>query len=381
MEIMRARKSNSGYSLVEVMVAAAIGIIVLGAAMAMVQPMLRLKNQLDTNSGLYTATMYMRDCISNDDAWKNTVILNGIACLMPNATNSPCTSGAGNEISLMGADLPGVAATTSAPFCLANYDTAASATSNTGFTKEGTVCTGFSATGNDQCPYRMNLVWYALCPFPGDTTCTNPLVTIRGDMVYSPGPVGKANPQSTQVNLGKYQINVVRGRADQNRFFSIAETRASGTAAGTCAANGTVARNFKPAVVNDPGGYVHNSATLSDTIVLEAGTYDCQISVPGYAVGSFRAFLTNKSSGAILLVGSSEYSPAVYGNVAARSMISGTFTLNSPKNELQVAEWCSSLPFDPTNTLGVPASMPSSVEVYTTMHCNVLAQTQSRAPK
>ena len=377
MEKTRIRNSDSGYSLVEVMVAAAIGIIVLGAAMAMVQPMLRLKNQLDTNSGLFTATMYMRDCISNDDAWKNTIIANGLTCLVPNATTTPCTSGVGSVLSLMGAPLPGAAASDPPPFCLSNYDTADG--SKTGLTKEGSVCTGYSATGNDQCPYRMNLMWYALCPFPGDTTCTNPLVTVHGDMVYSPGPVGKANPQSTQVNLGKYQINVVRGRSDQNRFFSISESRASGSAAGSCVANGSVPRNFKPAVVNDPGGYVHNSATLTDTIQLEAGTYDCQISVPGYAVGSFRAFLSNKDTGMVLLAGTSEYSPAVYGNVAARSMISGTFTLLSPKNNVQVLEWCSSLPADPTNTLGVPSGQ--SPEIYTTMHCNVLAQTQARTPK
>lgn len=72
----------------------------------------------------------------------------------------------------------------------------------TGFTADGGICTGFTDSGNDACPFRFEVVWDPLC---GDG-CVDPEISnIHGTLHFKPG-----TKYDFPLNAGNYAFRVTR---------------------------------------------------------------------------------------------------------------------------------------------------------------------------
>lgn len=358
------------FTSLELLLGAGSLVILAGLGFALVNPLLSLRQQRTMPSGLQAVTTAMRDCINNELAWAATVAdpeNKSMECLRQ---NKPCSADAirppASFIKLKAS--PGAA-----DLCFQKFNTMPGVNTD-GFTKDGVGCTGFNENGNSACPYRFNVYWTASCP-NGEKACANPIVRVNGDLVV--GANDKVN--GSKVDLKRYSIRSVRGRADQSRYIFMAETAESGKvpASAPCRPGGS------PRVFDawfDPGNYITKPVKADGTITLEPGTYSCQISVPGYRVGNFKAVLldTSRKPPVVLLHGTSEYSPGLDGHAQTRSEIAGTITL-SQRSTLMVAQVCSGMPLQSKErafTMGVPMNLGGKWrEYYSVLQCWVLSRT------
>lgn len=355
---------NRGFTLVEMLIAVAIGTVVLLAAVSIVNPLMQMKGHIDKSAGLHMISTYMRECVSNDEAWTNTVqdtANTSMECLRNPSMR--CRNRAGGYFRLRGTLLaPGGGPSD----CMTNTNTLP--TSTLGFMDDGRTCDTFNASiGNDNCPYKFNMYWEARCP-SNEAECFNPMVAVIGQMVYE--PVNRANRNNPGLNLNRYSIYALRGRADQNRYFVLAETQPQNTPGGICSAGGAY-RRFSTTARIDPGSYVRE-VTADGRILLDPGVYHCRISSPAYMVGNHKALLVNANTREPILLGSNEYAPGFWGFTQTRSEIVGAFVLNVP-TYVAVMHMCSALPMDTAlhpQTMGVPMNL--GLEVYSTMECAVL---------
>lgn len=350
-------EKQRGFTLIEILVATGLLGILIFLAMGAIAPLLALRKQLDAGAGLHLVSTYLRECISNDIPWQATVsdpANKSLACLRE---KKPCEDGQTGPIRLK---------VSAGENCMAPYDTMAPST--TGFRIDGTVCEGFKPTsGNDACPLRMDVSWTARCPL-GEKRCINPLIMVKGQMIYRPAKVD----EKIALNPERFQIMALRGRADGNRHFTLYETQEKGVPGGTCFNTG-VYRKFVAAQTDDPGGYVRQVAA-DGRILLEPGTYECQISAPAHLVGPHRAMLFNLTRKKMLLLGTSEFAPNHMGFTPSRSEVTGMFTLAEP-TQVAVMHFCGTLPADSglkSQTLGVPTGL--GTELYAVMRCNVIGE-------
>lgn len=112
-----------------------------------------------------------------------------------------------------------------------------------------------------------------------------------------------------------------------------------------------------------------NHASLSSNeITLPAGTYECRISVPAYAVNAHRARLYNVTDTAEILLGTTEYAGNTT-NGMTRSWIVGRFTIAGTKN-IRVEHICALT--KTTNGFGLAANL-GVTELYTVVEMWKLA--------
>lgn len=390
--------NQGGMTLVEVLIAAAVTAVIVAASMSMLSPVMQLKKQLASDTGLNLVLTQVRDCIMNDTAWTNTVTANAtsMACLNPTLSGAPCQPGQLTPFELMSQFRP-----TSGQIvdCVGGQDVSNSqARYNTlsasdGFTMDGAVChayNGAQGQGNASCPFHLDMAWEALCP-PAPTPCTNPMVHVVGNMHYNSALSG---PHYVP-NLQKLSVDLVRGRADQLRQLTLYEIVTPSSAPGTplpppagppplgashSRCNGYRQLLATPNIYNTDTGNL--STVYNDgTFELSPGSYSCTISAPADGVGHHRIFLQDLDNGSVLLVGTSEYSY----NSQTRSIAAGSFTLPSQAH-LGVFHWCQQAGTSPMPTAGYPwyamgmpafmqvPALPSGYEIYTVMNCAVLVK-------
>ena len=171
-------RNAKGFTLVELMIAATIGSIVLTAVGAVWLGVSKsqagawaMNQEMSFRDGLFRA-------MASDPAWKNTlqaaVNLPKMNCL---AKQTPCTTN-GNP------NGPPIQNQLFALYDSNNQLIFDSSNLANGITASGTLCTGFSLQrGNDKCPFRFDMKWSANCT-PGN--CVNPIVKITALLLYSP---------------------------------------------------------------------------------------------------------------------------------------------------------------------------------------------------
>ncbi|MGZ6357861.1 MAG: type II secretion system protein [Bdellovibrionota bacterium] len=197
-------RCSGGFSLIEAMVA--IGILGVIGYFVVSLFSSSLKNTTQSNVSVQADT-FKRNLInnlSNDGAWANTVLKNpSLSCLAPLYPTPPAQPGQAtcanptttNNIIVQNAG-PGGGTTV--------YD---NSNPVNGFTSSGAPCHGYSAAGNDQCPFQMNLAVTMSCPAPA-TICANPQVELKGVLTYA--PVSKAF--QVALNASKYGFDFIRGQ-------------------------------------------------------------------------------------------------------------------------------------------------------------------------
>lgn len=72
-----------------------------------------------------------------------------------------------------------------------------------GFTPNGALCTGFSTSGNDACPFRYDLTWSAICT----DSCVSPQVKVRGQLVIKFATTAR----TVVLNPENYSFEFTRG--------------------------------------------------------------------------------------------------------------------------------------------------------------------------
>jgi hypothetical protein len=110
-------------------------------------------------------------------------------------------------------------------------------------------------------------------------------------------------------------------------YLEFRDEKAAGTAGGTATSG-----SFQTRTINTEHADTGNHGSVSaNVITLAAGTYECEIHVPGAAgVNQFVAKLRNTSDSSDTLIGTSAIAGG--GNIMAHSIITGRFTIASSKN-------------------------------------------------
>jgi hypothetical protein len=142
---------------------------------------------------------------------------------------------------------------------------------------------------------------------------------------------------------------------NRRAYIKLVDSKASGTNGGTFTSGAWQKRTV--AEETDTGS---NCAVASSVIVLGAGTYECRISCPAYAVDNHQARLRNTTAGSTVLVGTSQRTKAADG-VTNRSVIVGRFTIAASQN-LEIQHYCQTTLAD--QGFGVPNGF-GEVEIYT----------------
>ncbi len=362
---MMVLKDERGFSLTWFAFAASALLLIVLAGLLVVRPLFILRQAPPQQVGLQFVSNYMRACILNNYSWTATVMdpdNKSMECLRK---NTECDTTAirppASYIKLKAT--PG-----NGDFCYQKFNTMPGVNTD-GFDKKGISCVGFRSEGNDACPYRFNAYWTAECP-GGEKKCRNPIVRVNGDFVT--GSNTKKNADG--LDLTRFALRTVRGRTDQTKYFMLYETSPAGepAASAPCKLTGSP-RMFNLAV--DPGGYAE--LRKDGAFTLAPGSYACNISVPGYRVGGFKAMLVDLSTKQPkpILAGTSEFSSAFNSFAQTRSEISGGFILNK-KSILGVVQICNGgagQPAEQLRSLGVPIGLNKKwEEIYSVLQCWVL---------
>lgn len=141
-------------------------------------------------------------------------------------------------------------------------------------------------------------------------------------------------------------------------YLCYQDQKSSGTAGGTFTTGAWRTRDLNTEVA-DTG---NNGSVASNQITLAAGTYRALAHLGGYYCDQHQGRLYNITDSALLLLGTSGYSPSNGSGWVTHSFITGRFTIAGSK-VLEVQH--QSARTQATNGLGVPNSF--GTEVYTTL--------------
>lgn len=189
-------KNEKGFTFVEVMMAA--GFTAVLSLSTMVVLARALEHQYVAMSVMHIEQIKqeMIRSLSDGKAWSKTIRfssnVSSMTCLEPEASSRICT----NDGTNLGEPIQ------DRPFILldAGGNVIVDATNpSNGFTSQGANCSTFSVDGNDQCPFRFNLVWSAVCVV-GE--CESPQIKVKADLLYTPGPGRKR----TVFNVERHSI-------------------------------------------------------------------------------------------------------------------------------------------------------------------------------
>ena len=123
-------------------------------------------------------------------------------------------------------------------------------------------------------------------------------------------------------------VEEIETAAGQTRdYILIRDQKAQNTDGGTFTSGSWQTRTLNTEV-SDAGGHASIS---SNQITLAAGTYECSIICPAYAVNRHQARLQNITDTSTTLIGTSMYMGVAAGDGVSASIIKGTFTIAGSK--------------------------------------------------
>lgn len=163
------------------------------------------------------------------------------------------------------------------------------------------------------------------------TPAANPMTT-QGDLIFGgasgvPTRLGKGTAtQLLAMNAGETAPEWIDKPAAGSGLFDayvhVQDQKSAGTNGGTATSGSWETRNLN----TEQADTAAIASVASNQITLPAGTYVCDITVPGYKVGVHRAALYNTTSAAYLLYGTSHYTINT-DSVSQDSRITGLFVL------------------------------------------------------
>lgn len=190
-----------------------------------------------------------------------------------------------------------------------------------------------------------------------DGTTTTTIVTLDGlpgppGIDGGPGPEGPPGPAGP---TGATGATGATGPAGTLNTAVLRDEKSSGTNGGTFTSGAWRTRDLN--VEHDPQGIVTLS---SNQFTLGAGTWLIHAEVPGYYVAGHQAKLYNVTDAADEILGSDEYSEAMWSGVTTRSAIIGIFTIASSKT-FEIRHYCGTT----FATYGFGIANSLGTEVYT----------------
>jgi len=192
---MKRRVSQSGFTLVETLVSIGIGTFLLGSIGALVAWTMQNQSHAMAVGQIEMMKQIILKNLDNDAAWMNTITKNSAAAKMDCLVKlTPCTT----------TGAPGGPPMTDVNFAL--YDSGGKIYHDAtdpaaGFDQRGNSCNGWSAAGNDQCPFRFDLKWSAVCAVG---SCVAPQVMVSGTLLYRPSA---GNPSRMILNPLNHSIH------------------------------------------------------------------------------------------------------------------------------------------------------------------------------
>lgn len=168
-------------------------------------------------------------------------------------------------------------------------------------------------------------------------------------------PKASAAEAAARTNDAKFVTAASLAGLPDTAYLEFRDEKAAGTGAPDSTTGSWVTR-----VLNTEHADAGGHGTLSaNKITLAAGTYECQISVPAYAVGRHQARLQNITDGTTTMVGRSSINSST-ATVTTESTITGRFTIAAQKT-FEVQQRLASAQ---TNGLGAAANF-GQTEIYT----------------
>lgn len=349
--------SQSGFGLIEVMIAVAvISIIALGIG-TLVDDMMRAQRKTNVSAAMNSVRELLIASVQDGESWRATAadadVSTGnpdMTCMRP-PTGGVCTAGVDYPLNLKN---------------VTGTEAFYSAVATRGVTYEGELCNTYP---NGNCRFRWVLTWTATCP--SGSSCASPSVAVKGVLEHTPGPLVLPGG----FNLKSYEFNIQRGtKAIRNDSLLVANvlTGTAGDLSGSCKSNWL--RRQVNTIVKDSGSNVVGIGT--DSITLRAGTYNCRVQAPSFRSGSNRLRLQTVTGTGI----SAQSSVAVASTSggSANLIIDATLILDQ-ETTFRVEQYCehniSDFPGSsaaPAWQLGVPARDSSGAYgavTYTTVAC------------
>lgn len=191
-KIRFSKNSNSerGFAIVEGLLGAAVMGGLMFAIYSMSGNVQAMQAQISRVKMINTVKNNIMQALNSNAGWTATLADSDIDCLK-SRTDCGTSRGMSFPVSAMRADGLRLTSRTDSSY---------------GFTESGDACTGFSASGNDLCPYKYEVRVSVVCPATG--ACTNPQEKITGTFLFSPGPEGK---KSVTLNPSRYSFETFRG--------------------------------------------------------------------------------------------------------------------------------------------------------------------------
>jgi len=166
-------------------------------------------------------------------------------------------------------------------------------------------------------------------------------------------------PETDDIILANYLTasGLAGSSASSRSYVKVSDVKSAGTDGGTFTSGAWRTRTLNTED-NDPDGI----CSLSNSqITLDAGTYECSISCPGFRVENHKAKLINATDDADIIMGTAEYSYNTASRAQTKSIVSGRFTIASNK-ALEVRHYCFTTY---ARGFGTAGNLDGSDEVYT----------------
>ncbi len=368
---------QSGFSLIEVLIASVIGIIVIGSISIMTVQIYRKKSNTEILISVNEFRNEVLGILSNDVSFKNTI--NHV----PNNPNSlkmvDYFSGvykgfagvvAGVKISAFGVSTVSTAQVTAAdadpaktPFAILDRNDSifySSTVPTNGISTLGQVCNTYPSQA---CPIRLDIKWTYECEEKDDSNlgpffmriCYNKRGYINGTFVTEGGFLD----QELQDKIKNIKINYTRKVKKDFRTFTVwNELSGAGATEGACSTN-PVAPTKRTLSSIDSSNSV---ATLNadNTVTVSPGKYFCKASAPAYQVGrhSIHAKIEATAPGYSQVFTDVNGTAADATESTTRAYTNFSVDITNP-TKMWIAHSCESVPAVPTQALGFTTDLGS----------------------
>lgn len=204
-------RDESGMTLLEITIAAAIALVVVASGVAFLTSWNKETVQINTIHWLTQARDEIKLSIQDEKTFDATFHRPENATSFACALNKTDCRGAGGPIMLQAkAGLLGLAV--NKPILQKVFNPADPAHPNAGLTARGEPCDGFTAApaGSSACPFRFTVSWKPLCPASG--ACIDPGIEVSVKLDYNPTQSDRDQRRALIVNTGAYGLTVRKGQ-------------------------------------------------------------------------------------------------------------------------------------------------------------------------
>ncbi len=274
---MAIRPRNSGFSLMEIVVVLAIiGAVGIGST-SMMANTIKVSQTNFIKGNIINFKNRLLAAIRKDTSWLITINRNAALNCLIEDDSVMCNDGA----VVNNFDVYNSIVTDPVNGTLVYQASSATA----GFDDNGQDCNGYTAAGNDDCPFRYDLTLTLNCP-GAEAQCYKPDITIQATFRSSPAT---ADTMVSRVDPTEYNFWMDRSQKLRYEPLEYHHRVTTNTGGGNCTTGARVARQI-PTEAYDVGD--NATSVNATTFRLLAGQYECEVFAQAYqAVRGYAIFL------------------------------------------------------------------------------------------